>query len=654
MNKNDEIFAWQEEGGLGLEVQLEDGVKPWGHATGGRGVAPEVMYEDEVLKIKERPLFIGLPLPRVRFDVALVVALTIILLMIGRAFWMQVKDHTRYLALSERNRLRTETLQPTRGIIRDRHGVVLADNVPTFDVAVTPIDLPIEENDRIDLLGRISRISGIPLAELEQDVLEARSPDQKIVVARDIAYEQAIALKIELSDMPGASISTGQKRRYPMSIANPSFSHILGYLGKMSPDDLENLKDSGYIQTDTLGKTGVEASYEAYLRGTPGYKVTEVDSFGHEQRTVHEGKSAPGKDLVLSIDAELQKQMESLMIKGMEKAKVKRGSAIALDPRDGSILAIISLPAYDNNIFSGHVSSTAYAAYAQDENNPFLARAWAGLFPSGSSIKPVYAVALLAEHTITPQTTVLSTGGIRLGASFFPDWAAGGHGLTNVRKAIALSVNTFFYITCGGYENFKGLGADLMGKWLKKFGFGSKLGLDIPGEQAGLVPSPEWKQQKKNERWYTGDTYNFAIGQGDLLVTPLQIAIATGEIANGGRQIVPHVALENPLHTPATSTALAPADAINVVRSGMRDTIIIGSGRALSVLPFTSAGKTGTAQWRNDKPNHAWFTSFAPYENPKVVVTVMLEEGVEGSSTAVPIARDILAAWNKIFNLAGN
>ncbi|MDD5438412.1 MAG: penicillin-binding protein 2 [Patescibacteria group bacterium] len=634
---NDKLFAWQEEGSYGLEVELEE----------GRGVAPEVMYEDEVLKIKERPLYIGLPLPRSRFDIALVVSLIVLLLLVGRAFWMQVKDHYKYMALSERNRLRTEIVQPTRGIIRDRQGKILADNMPTFDVSVTPIDLPADTDARLDLIGRISRVAGIPLTELQEDVSGARSPDQRITVARDIAYEQAIALKIELSDVPGVSISTGQKRRYAMSTENPSFSHILGYLGKLSTGDLDKVENEGYSRTDLLGKAGVEATYESLLRGTPGDKVTEVDSFGHEQRIVHEGKSIPGKDLVLSIDADFQKQVETLLKNGLEKAKVKKGSAIAIDPRDGSILAVVSWPSYDDNIFSGRVSSTAYAAYLNDENNPFLARAWAGLFPSGSSIKPVYATALLAEHVITPHTTVMSTGGVRLGASFFPDWAAGGHGLTDVRKAIAMSVNTFFYITCGGYDNFKGLGAEKMSEWLKKFGFGSKLGLDIPGELAGLVPSPAWKEEKKKEHWYVGDTYNFAIGQGDFLVTPLQIAVATAEIANGGHPIIPHVALNNFKGTP-TTTALAPPEAVSVVRAGMRDTIVYGSGRALSVLPFTSAGKTGTAQWRNDKPNHAWFTSFAPYENPRIVVTVMLEEGVEGSSTAVPIARDILAAWNRL------
>ncbi|MDD2785761.1 MAG: penicillin-binding protein 2 [Patescibacteria group bacterium] len=643
MSKKRGVFAWGEDGDFGLGVNL----------TNERNVDPEVMYEEEILKIKERPMFVGLPLSRFRFDLAVALVLIILTSLIGRAFWIQIQNHAKFVAMAENNRLRKETVQAVRGIIRDRNGKVLADNVPDFDVAITPMDLPAEITERKDIFGRISRITGIALSDLEQDVADARSLDQKIVVARDVSYDRAVSLKIELTDAPGVSIDSGFKRRYPLSTQYPTFSHILGYVGKVSPQDLEDPAMSDYRRTDVIGKTGVESYYENFLKGKAGQKMTEVDSFGREQRVVHEQKPNAGQDLILTIDADLQEKVQTFLAQGMETAHVKRGSAIVMDPRDGSILAIASLPAYDDNIFSGRVSSTAYAAYLNDENNPLLARAWAGLFPSGSSIKPVYAVALLAEGVVTPNTTVLSTGGVWLGTRFFPDWQAGGHGVTNVRKAIAMSVNTFFYLTCGGGNGITGLGPQKMGEWLQKFGFGSRMGLDIPGEAAGLVPSPEWKLEKKKEQWYTGDTYNFAIGQGDFLVTPLQIAVATGEIANGGKELIPHVAktgLTENSFVAGGSETLAPVSAIKTVQAGMRETVTLGSGRGLSSLPFTSAGKTGTAQWRNDKPNHAWFTVYAPYENPKVVVTVLLEEGVEGSSSAVPVARNILIEWNKIFN----
>ncbi|MFA6160642.1 MAG: penicillin-binding protein 2 [Patescibacteria group bacterium] len=643
MSKKRGIFAWGEEGDFGLGVDLSD----------KRDVDPEVMYEEEILKIKERPMFVGLPLSRFRFDLALALVLIILTSLIGRAFWIQIQNHAKFVAMAENNRLRKETVQAARGIIRDRNGKVLADNVPDFDVAITPMDLPADTTERKDIFGRISRITGIALSDLEQDVADAHSLDQKIVVARDVSYDRAVSLRIELTDAPGVSIDSGLKRRYPLSAQYQTFSHILGYVGKVSPQDLDDPAMSDYRRTDVIGKTGVESYYENFLKGTAGQKMTEVDSFGREQRVVHEQKPNAGQDLILTIDADLQEKVHTFLAQGLETAHVKRGSAIVMDPRDGSILAIASLPAYDDNIFSGQVSSTAYAAYLNDENNPLLARAWAGLFPSGSSIKPVYAVALLAEGVVTPNTTVLSTGGVWLGTRFFPDWQAGGHGVTNVRKAIAMSVNTFFYLTCGGGNGITGLGPEKMGEWLKKFGFGARMGLDIPGEAAGLVPSAAWKLEKKNEQWYTGDTYNFAIGQGDFLVTPLQIAVATGEIANGGKKLIPHVAktgLTEKSFVAGGSETLAPVSAIKTVQAGMRETVTLGSGRGLSSLPFASAGKTGTAQWRNDKPNHAWFTVYAPYENPKVVVTVLLEEGVEGSSSAVPVARNILTEWNKIYN----
>jgi len=332
--------------------------------------------------------------------------------------------------------------------------------------------------------------------------------------------------------------------------------------------------------------------------------------------------------------------------KEMEKDDLKRGAVIAMNPQNGEILAAVSWPAYDNNIFSGAVSSSAYLALLDNPDNPLLPRAWSGIYPSGSTAKPVIATAALAEGVITPQTTVHSVGGLQIGPWFFPDWKAGGHGSVNVRSAIAWSVNTFFYYIGGGYNNFVGLGVDRLTKWMRNFGLGDKTGLDVFGELSGFVPSQEWKKKTKGEDWFIGDTYNLSIGQGDLLVTPLQVALFTAEVANGGFRIRPHFALtKNPEEMKGDE--IASSETIKTVRLGMRDTVIYGSGRALAGFPVPVAGKTGTAQWRSDRPNHAWFTAFAPFENPEIVVTVLLEEGVEGSSTAVPVAREVLDAWLK-------
>jgi penicillin-binding protein 2 len=396
------------------------------------------------------------------------------------------------------------------------------------------------------------------------------------------------------------------------------------------------------MRTDDIGKTGIEQSYESMIRGIPGERKVEVDAMGRPRAVVEEHDPVDGSDVRLTIDLALQKVTEAALRKEPDLAHVSRGSAIVMDVKTGALLAAVSWPSYDNNIFTGNVSSTLYSGLLNDPNQPLFPRAWAGQFPSGSVIKPLIASAALQEGVITPNTTVLSTGGIHVGPWFFPDWKAGGHGTVNVRSALAWSVNTFFYYVGGGYDTFRGLGVGKLSTWMKNFGLGSALGLDIAGEAQGHVPTEDWKLATKGERWYIGDTYNLSIGQGDLLVTPLQIARVTASIANGGTMVVPHF-VEGRNGTP--SQVGINLDALAVVRSGMRDTVVYGSGRRMSSLPFTSAGKTGTAQWRSDKPNHAWYTGFAPYENPEVVVTVLLEEGVEGSSTAVPVAYDIMKEW---------
>ncbi len=637
-NKHNEYFSWREDGGYALEINLKD----------QEDIAHEVLYEDELVKIKDRPMFLGAPLPAGRFILAVGLVLTVLAVLLFRAFSMQIKDHDRYLALAERNRLRTSVLQPKRGVIRDRTGVILADNIPTFDIAVIPVDLPQDEDARNDLLGKIARVYGAPISDIEADILKSRSPDRKIIIARDVAYDQAVALLIGLGDSSGVYIEQGDKRRYPISSEYQTFSHFIGYTGKITEEQLSEEKYRDYKRTDSVGKMGVESWYEALLRGVPGEKVVEVDSRGKEQRVVHEQDPVPGKDLYLSIDVNLQKESELILKKHLQENEIQKGTLILLDPRDGSVLAVASWPSYDNNIFSGHVSSTLYDQYLKDPNNPFLARAWAGLFPSGSTIKPVYAVALLADKIITRQTAVFSSGGVWVGSRFFPDWQAGGHGATDVRRAIAWSVNTFFYLMCGGGEGIRGLGAENMAVWLEKFGFGSRTGLDLPGEVPGHVPSPQRREEKTGQKWYLGDTYNYAIGQGDLLVTPMQIALATSLIANGGKKITPH--FNRDFIEPENQGEIAPASAFEIVRLGMRDTVVYGSGRSLANMPFTVAGKTGTAQWRQDKPNHAWFTAFAPFEDPKVTVVVLLEEGEEGSRTAIPVAREALMAWDKYIN----
>jgi penicillin-binding protein 2 len=308
----------------------------------------------------------------------------------------------------------------------------------------------------------------------------------------------------------------------------------LGYVGKVSEDDYALHREEGYRRADEIGKIGIEATYETELRGKVGERVSEVDAFGRRRAGIRETPSTDGKEMRLSLDSQLQAAAEQALQAQLSQAKTTRGAVVALDPRNGSVLALVSWPGYDNNLFSGTVSSTAYRALADNADHPLFPRAWSGTYPSGSTVKIVISAAALAEKIITSTTNVLSVGGIRVGPWFFPDWKAGGHGVTNVRRAIAWSVNTFYYYIGGGYESFVGLGVDRLGAWMRRFGLGEKTGIDLPAEAAGFVPSKEWKQEAKGEPWFLGDTYNLSIGQGDLLVTPLQVAVYAATVANGG------------------------------------------------------------------------------------------------------------------------
>ncbi len=619
----------------------------------------EVFYEEDLNTIKNRPLFVGRAFGKRRFIAFAFVGCSLFSLLIGRAAWMQIAKGEEYVALAEANRLRSTPIWPGRGIVRDREGNILAENMSRFQVLLTPRELSADIGKREIELGTAARLLGLSLHELESFAYATGTArDEETVVAGNIPYPQAMGMAIALPDLPGFDLEIRPKRRYPYSAQVQSLSHVLGYVGKLSREEYLTERKNGYRSSDEMGKNGIEKTYEKALRGIVGRRVSEVDAHGSVKGMVGDTPAIDGQDLWLSLDVVLQQKAEEALQKEMRAAQVKRGAAVVMDPRDGAILALVSLPAYDDNAFSGGVSSTVYQSLIQNPDQPLYPRAWAGSYPSGSTVKIVISVAALAEKVVTANTTVLSTGGIRIGQWFFPDWKAGGHGATNVRRAIAWSVNTFYYTVGGGYGNIAGLGVDRLTDWMRRFGLGVKSGIDLPAENTGHVPSREWKEKTKGEKWFVGDTYNLSIGQGDLLVTPLQVAVYTSAIANGGKLVTPHVVnaqgeKEAKMTWKPRNEQLADASVISVVQDGMRDGVIYGSSRGMSVLPFAVSGKTGTAQWSSKNNTHAWFTSYAPSAAPEVVVTVLLEEGGEGSSVSVPVAREIMQAWWDLRNKRG-
>lgn len=568
----------------------------------------------------------------------------------ARLVYLQGYQGDYYSALSYQNRDFSEMTVPPRGLIQDRDGNLLAWNEPAFVLTMTISELP-QNEERIELFARVANLIGYQPTDL--DLLVSRYYSRQhdaIPVVSELSYESAIRMAIAVRDLPGFALSTQMKRIYTSSV--PSLSHVLGYTGLLNETDFARYRDQGYRLTDTIGKTGIEQSYESFLRGVPGELQYEVNAQGEKISILSKKDFLLGSHLTLSIDLEFQKFIETQLRSLFEQTSASRGSVVALNPKTGAVYALVSLPTFESNEFSQGISQDRYNSLLADKDQPLFARAIAGEFPSGSTLKPVVAYAAMAEGIVGEHTSFLSSGGLRIGQWFFPDWKAGGHGTTDARKAIAESVNTYFYIVGGGFDETTGLGVERLTQYARRFGFGSPTGIDLPYEADGFLPSKEWKQEVKGERWYVGDTYHLAIGQGDFLTTPLQLAVATSVIANQGLKVTPYVVQEAEGYQSADLVHLQPtliegldSYALTVVRQGMRQTVTSGSARFLSTLTESVAGKTGTAQTPGDKPYHSWFTGFGPYEDPTITLVVLVEEGGESTDAAVPLAKQILDWW---------
>ncbi|MEI6596988.1 MAG: penicillin-binding protein 2, partial [bacterium] len=559
-----------------------------------------------------------------------------------------------YYDLAEGNRIRVERLESNRGIIYDRNLRPLVRNSANFLLYFVPADLPKDNLARQAVIKRVSenlenlKIEDILnlLSKIKPGSFESYQP---LFIADNIEYNKAMTLYLESDNMPGVVITNKIRREY--NLYSLSLSHILGYTGKINDKELAKL-GSEYLPIDYIGKSGMENFWENEMKGSNGKKQIEVDALGKEKKIINQEVGEEGHNLVLSIDVELQKKLEESVMAVLQKNRLNKACAIALDPNNGEILAMASFPSYNNNDFAYGLTTEQYQKITDNSDQPLFNRCISGEYPSGSVIKPVIAAAALEENIINENTSFLSMGGIRIGQWFFPDWKAGGHGTTNVRKALAESVNTFFYYIGGGYQDFKGLGLERMVKYEKLFGLDAQTGVDMPGEASGFLPTEEWKLKTKGESWYIGDTYHLAIGQGDTLVTPLQVANYTAIFANGGSLYRPHLVkqvlssqdkLISEVDNKPIKSNIVSSKNIDIVREGMRQTVTAGSASSLQSVPVEVAGKTGTAQWSTNKPTHAWFTGFAPYNKPQIVITILIEQGGEGSSVAVPIANEVLS-----------
>lgn len=572
-----------------------------------------------------------------RFGILTIALLGVMTVITLRGAYLQVIAGGAFRTRAENNRVDTVTLTAPRGVVYDKNHVQLTENISSTDLVFDPRTLPTRDNESY-LLDRLTQLLPDVSPDMIREALDrTRKTQKQTLVMKAIDHDTVLKIEQAQAEVPGATLVSSLVRKYPFREA---LAHVLGYTSSVTANELA--ADDTLIATDTTGKEGIEQKYDTALRGQHGVTYTEVTASGKEKTDLGEKPAIAGQDITLTIDSSLQQFIYGLFSERDAKARAEnkdpvQGSAIVLNPTTGAVSAMVSYPSFDPNTFSQPSLRIHTEDIFENPLHPLFNRAVDGTYPSGSTIKPFLAAGALQEGIITPQTTVRSTGAITVGPWRFADWKAGGHGITNVTKALAESVNTFFYMVAGGLDGQAGLGVEKANQYLKEFGWDEKTGIDLPSEAAGFLPTPEWKLKATGQPWYIGDTYHLGIGQGDVLATPLQIAVGTAAVANLDAWYEPHLiegtGKKHPLSVSESN--------MRVVQAGMREAILSGSARSLSALPIPIAGKTGTAQIGGTEKTHAWFTSFGPYDKPDTVVTLLLEKGGAGDTDAVPVAKEI-------------
>lgn len=586
------------------------------------------------------------------------------LILIGQLAQLQLIQGARYQALADGNRVRQTVLRAPRGAIYDRHGELLARNVANFDLVAVPARMPKKPQDRQQVYDELSRIMQRSTDDLQKQIeKDGRQSPAPVLIQPNVERDVALAIEERMSKLQGVNLETNPVREY---VDQGYLAHFLGYTGRVSGDDLKAHPD--YQQTDYIGKVGLERAYESDLRGRDGAEQTEVDATGKPIKVLASKDSAPGNSLRLSIDFGLEKIMAESLTKYMTAAGSTRAAGVALNPQTGEILAVVNVPTYDTNLFAKGIKQEAYTSLVNNPDRPLFNKVTAGGYPIGSTIKPLVSLAALQEGVIDNSTTINDTGKIEVVNIYDPSivytfkgWKPEGLGLVNVYRAIAMSSDVFFYYVGGGYQDFRGLGISRLLKYYNLFGFGQKTGIDSGDEAAGYVPTPEKRKQQTGEDWGTGNTYNMSIGQDDMRVSPLQLAVAIAAIANNGKVTRPHMVsavidtqgkVVREIKPEVVREGFLSQANIEIVKQGMRQTMLEGTGCCSTnrEVPVPVSGKTGTAETSSEgydgknprtRP-HAWFEAFAPSDNPEIVVVALVENSGEGAEYALPVVRDTL------------
>ncbi|TMA73576.1 MAG: penicillin-binding protein 2 [Deltaproteobacteria bacterium] len=587
---------------------------------------------------------------RRRLVVAIVSVLLLFALTLGRLWHLQVTEGDQYRSLSENNRIRLKRVRATRGTILDRHGQILVDNRPSFDVALVPEDA----HDVPRTLASLTRLLHADGNEFRSAMQAAanRPPFEEVILKRDLDWESIVALETHQLDLPGVSVQVGPRRTYPF---NDTAAHLLGYVGEVSQQELANRQ--GYRLGDLIGKAGAERYWEDYLRGIDGGQQVEVDAVGRKLRTLSEVEETPGNTLVMTLDRDLQLAAERAM-------GDHEGAVVALDPRSGAVLAMVSRPAFDPNVFARGVRRAEWKALTSDRQRPLNSKAVQGTYPPGSTFKVVMAAAALEEGVVNPFTQIFCGGGIWFGNREFRCWRPQGHGNMNVHEALVRSCDVFFY------QVGQRLGVDAIAEYAHRFGLGAPTGITLEHESGGIIPSSAWKRQRFGEPWYAGETLSVAIGQGYVTTTPLQMANVIAAIANNGTVYRPQFVkrVETPDGTlvreeePVVERDLGfKKTTLLQIRQALSDVVNSnrGTGSKARVKGIEVGGKTGTSQvgklgaertkqghMARERKDHAWFIAFAPVSSPEIAVAVLAEHaGEHGGTAAAPMAQQVIAHY---------
>jgi penicillin-binding protein 2 len=598
----------------------------------------------------------GAPKLRARARLLYLIVILGLLGLITRLVILQIIQGERYTYLSENNRIRIKRIPGTRGTIVDRQGKLLVDSRPSFDLLFIPEDAEDPEETLRSLARYLGRNENELLGMLEID--KQRPAFGELILGKDVDWATVVAVEAHQLELPGVSLRVRPRRSYA---DGPMGAHVLGYLGEIGPAQLKTLKDQGYQLGDELGQYGLERRWEEVLRGQSGGQQVEVDALGRRVRVLHEVTDVPGYTAQLTIDRQLQQT-------AFEAMQGKEATVVALDVHSGAVLAMVSTPAYDPNVFARGINAEEWRALIKDPLRPLSNRATQGQFPPGSTFKIVMAIAALEEGVIEPETRISDPGFYYFGNRAFRDWKKQGHGSVDLHKAIVESCDVYFY------QLGPRLGIDRIAKWARALGLGEKSGVALDDERSGTIPDTEWKRKRFRQPWYPGETVSVAIGQGYVTTTPLQMAVMMATVANGGTVYRPRIvskvesfdrALVREYGPEIIRTVPMKPSTIARVRNALADAVKSpsGTGGAARTPIVEIAGKTGTAQVIEMKGaylkseqisymnrDHAWFVSYAPAQNPQIAVVVLVEHGGHGGSAAAPIAKKVIEKYMELQN----